>query len=241
MRNHTSAFAILFICFFAAVKSAAFVLQPMVANFTPDGEGATKIFRVENETKETIAVKIQAFTRQIDDKGKETQTPSKDFKIYPDQISLSGSDSRAIRVMYIGPKGLEQESSYRIVATQLPVAFKDEAKKTGIKFLFQFVASVYVGSEKFYPKVEVESVTRMDNENLKIKIVNKGQKHTLLKYVKVELKDATGKILLLNNENIKNWDNENLLSGTRRTFKVKSPLTIDIEKVRPKVEVKDEI
>lgn len=241
MRMYTTTLSIVFSGILFSMNSFGFVLEPMVASFAPDGEGATKIFRVENETKETIAVKIQAFTRQIDDKGKENQVPSKDFKIYPDQISLTGSDSRAIRVMYIGPKGLDQESSYRIVATQLPVAFKGESKKTGIKFLFQFVASVYVGSDKFYPKIEVESITRSDSENLKIKIINRGQKHTLLKYVKVELKDSAGKTLILNSDLIKTWDAENILSGTRRTFKVKSPLNFDIEKNRPRVEIKDEI
>lgn len=238
--KHTMFFSLSLIFIIFSINASAFRLEPMVANFAPEGPGATQIFRIENEGKDSIAVKIQAFTRQIDDKGKETQLPSRDFKIFPDQISLSGSDSRAIRVMYIGPKGLEQESSYRIVASQLPVAFKDEGKKTGIKFLFQFIASVYVTSDKFYPKIEVESLTRIDAENLKLKIINKGQKHTLLKNVKIELKDTAGKTLVLGNEIIKNWDAENILSGTRRTFKLKSSSTFDLVKDKPKIDIRDE-
>lgn len=241
MKKHNTISGFFLICILLSFNAHAFRLEPMMANFTPDGDGATKIFRIENEAKETIAVKIQAFTRQIDDKGKETKVESKDFKIYPDQISLAGSDSRAIRVLYIGPKTLEQESAYRIVATQLPVAFKEDVKKTGIKFLFQFVASVYVTSDKFFPKIEVESITRMDKDNLKIKIINKGQKHALLKNVKVEVKDNNGKVLVLGNNIIKDWDAENILSGSRRTFKVKSLMNFDIDKNKPKIEIKDEI
>lgn len=218
----------------------AFRLEPMVADFTPDGENATKIFRVENEAKEKIAVKIQAFVRKIDEKGKETTTPTADFKIYPDQISLEASDSRAVRISYIGKKALEQESAYRIVASQLPVAFKNQAKKTGINFLFQFVASVYVTSDKYYPKIEVESLARVDNENLKIKLVNKGQKHSILKNVNIELTGNDGKALKLNGDVIPNWNSENILSGTRRTYKFKSAVDFDIKKNAPKIEIKDE-
>ncbi|MGZ3690344.1 MAG: fimbrial biogenesis chaperone [Pseudobdellovibrio sp.] len=223
-----------------SLKSYAFRLEPMVVDFTPEGEGSSKIFRVENEAKEKIAVKMHAFVRQIDDKGKETQVESKDFKIYPEQMTLEPSDSRAVRVTYLGPKDLEKESSYRIVATQLPVAFQEEDKKTGIKFLFQFVASAYVTNDKYYPKVLVESITR-NKDNLKIKIINKGQKHVILKNVSIELKNNEGKIVKLDDSFIKGWDGENLLSGTRRTFIVKTPFDFDIVKNPPKISIKDEM
>ena len=117
---------LLLICFATSEKANAFRLEPMVANFTAQGDGSSKIFRVENESNEKIAVKLRAYVRQIDDKGKETLAETKDFKIYPDQISLSASDSRAVRVLYLGLKDIDQENSYRIIATQLPVSFKEE-------------------------------------------------------------------------------------------------------------------
>lgn len=237
--NKTYSFFILTVLL--SFTAEAFRFEPMQAEFTPEGQGTTKIFRVENEAKESVAIKIEAFTREIDDKGKETQVPSKDFKIFPDQISLAASDSRAIRVMYIGPKSLEKETAYRIVASQLPVSFKEEKKKTGIKFLFQFLASVYVTSDKFYPKIEVESISRVDKDNIKLKIINKGQKHTLLKHVKIEIKDTSGKSLIMSNEVLQNWDSENILSGTRRTFIIKTPLNYDVDKYRAKVEINEEI
>jgi fimbrial chaperone protein len=234
------AYALLTIGLVLSFNAAAFRLEPMVAEFGIDGDNASKIFRVENEGKDKIAVKVEAFTRAIDENGKETLTPTKNFKIYPDQISLAASDSRAVRVIYQGPKDLEKEEAYRIVASQLPVSFKEDSKKTGIKFLFQFVASVYVTSDKYYPKVVVESVTNVDKENIRIKLINKGQKHALLKDVKVELKDTAGGVLKLGPDNIKGWDGENLLSGTRRTFKVKSPATFDIKKDLPKIDLREQ-
>lgn len=240
MKKQTLAKAFFTIVIALSLKAPAFRLEPMVADFSIDGEGASKIFRVENEGKDKIAVKIEAFVRSHDENGKETLTPTKNFKIYPDQISLAASDSRAVRVIYQGPKDLEKEEAYRIVASQLPVAFKEDNKKTGIKFLFQFVASVYVTSDKYYPKVVVESVSRIDKDNIRIKVINKGQKHALLKEVKVELKDTAGGVLQLGPAVIKDWDGENLLSGTRRTFKVKSSANFDITKDVPKIDVKEQ-
>jgi len=212
----------------------------MVANFTSSGDGATKIFRVENEGKDKIAVKIEAFNREIDDKGKEKLSPSKDFKIYPEQMSLNGSDSRAVRVVYLGPKDLEQESAYRIIASQLPVSFKEDKKQTGIKFLFQFVASVYVTNENYYPKVVIENTKRIDKDTLRLSVVNKGQRHVVLKNVKIDMKDNSGKTVTIGENLIKNWDGENLLSGHRRVFKVKTASDFDIAKNAPKIEIKDE-
>lgn len=238
MKNHSLVFVILLVLGLQ-FKAQAFRLEPMVANFTPAGEGATRIFRVENEGKEKIAVKIEAFTRSIDDKGKETTVPTKDFKIYPDQMSLNGSDSRAVRIVYLGPKDMEQEVAYRIVATQLPVSFKEDKKQTGIKFLFQFVASVYVTNENYYPKIEIEPLKRLDKDTLRLSVVNKGQRHVVLKNVKVELKDNAGKPVVLS-DIVKTWDGENVLSGRRRVFKVKTASDFDLAKNPPKVEIKDE-
>lgn len=239
MKNHLLTIFVFLFALGLQFKAEAFRLEPMVANFTPAGEGATRIFRVENEGKEKIAVKIEAFTRSIDDKGKETMAPSKDFKIYPDQMSLNGSDSRAVRIVYLGPKDMEQETAYRIVASQLPVSFKEDKKQTGIKFLFQFVASVYVTNENYYPKIEIEPIKRLDKDTVRLSVVNKGQRHVVLKNVKVEMKDNSGKAVVLG-DIVKNWDGENILSGRRRVFKVKTTSDFDPAKNPPKVEIKDE-
>lgn len=241
MKKYSAKAFLFFVTLIMVIKASAFRLEPMVANFTVGGDGASKIFRVENEGKERIAVKIYAVLRQIDENGKESLVETKDFKIYPEQVSLAASDSRAVRVVYIGPKDIEQEVAYRIVAAQLPVAFKDEGKKSGVKFLYEFKASVYATNEKYIPKIEVESITRIDKDQIKVKIINKGQKHTLLKFVKIELKDTSGKTLKLDGNLIKNWDGENILSGTRRTFILKSAVNFDLQKNPPQIEVQDEI
>ncbi len=230
---------LMFTVVFGSFQVKAFRLDPMTVDFSAEGEYSTKIFRVENEGKDPIAVKIQAFVRQIDEEGTEKLTPTTDFKIFPEQISLAASDSRAVRIVYVGKKEFDRELVYRIVASQLPVSFKEETSKTGINFLFQFVASVYVTNDRFYPKIEVESVTRTDQGTLKVKIVNRGQKHVLLRNVNVELTDANGNSFKLNSDRISAWDSENILPGTRRILTVESQSQFDIYKNKPKIEIRD--
>lgn len=225
---------------FFTLSASAFKLEPMVVDFDPEGKGSTKNFRIENEGKEKVAVKVEAFFRKIDANGKEKRVPTDHFKIYPEQLSLMPSDSRAVRVTYQGPKNLKSESAYRIVASQLPVTFKNKVKKTGVNFLFKFIASVYVTAESFIPKLEVDSVKRINSDRVKIKISNSGQKHRQLKGVKIHLKDKTGKSIVLNEVNIKDWDAGNILAGSDRTYIFKSDLLFDLKKKPAVIEINDE-
>lgn len=229
-----------FFLFLISAQVYAFKLEPMMVEYTPQGAGSTKNFRIENEGKEKVAVKMEAFIRQIDTNGKEKRVKTDHFKIYPEQLSLLPSDSRAVRVTYQGPKELVNESAYRIVATQLPVSFKNRVKKTGVNFLFKFIASVYVTSDTFIPKLEVESLKRVNAQRVKIKLKNKGQKHRQLKGVKVILKDKSGKSFTLNESVIKDWDAGNILAGGQRTFSFKSNLQFDLKKNGAVIEIKDE-
>lgn len=218
----------------------AFKLEPMLIEFSPHGPGSTKNFRIENESKEKVAVKVEAFFRKIDTNGKENRVPTDHFKIYPEQLSLLPSDSRAVRVTYQGPKELASEAAYRIVATQLPVSFKNRVKKTGVNFLFKFIASVYVTADNFIPKLEVESIKKFKQGYAKIKIKNKGQKHRQLKGVKIILKDKVGKMLALNESVIKDWDAGNILAGGQRTYSFKSNLQFDFKKHGAVIVINDE-
>ena len=243
-RDTTMKKSILFYISFYAIllislQAEAFRLAPMTVNFVTDGEGSTQLFRVENAANDRIAVKIQAFIRQIDEEGKEQLIPTTDFRIFPEQLSLAASDSRAIRIIYIGKKELDHELAYRIVASQLPVSFKENTPKAGFNFLFQFVASAYVTNNKFFPKIEMESFTHADQDTFKLKIINKGQKHILLKNVIVELTDLSGKSLKINSDSVSTWASENILPGSRRILTVKSQSQFDVTKSKTRIEIRD--
>lgn len=224
-----------------SIKAYAFKFEPMVVDFKPEGSGSSQVFRVENENKDHVAVKIEAFFRKIDSNGVETRVPTDHFKIFPSQLSLKGKDSRAVRITYQGPKKLSGEVAYRIVASQLPVDFEKKVKQSGVQFVFRFMASAYVTSNNFIPQLQVESVKKIDAKKTQVNLANVGQKHRQLKGVKVILKDTSGKTLALNESIIKNWNAENILAGGTRQFVFENNSKLDLQKNGASIEIKDEL
>lgn len=229
----------LFLILIISIPAQAFKFEPMVADFKPEGAGSSHVFRVENENKDHVAVKIEAYIRQIDKDGNETRVPTDHFKIFPSQLSLKGKDSRAVRITYQGPKQLTGEMAYRIVASQLPVDFQKKVKQSGVQFIFRFMASAYVTSDAFIPQLQVESVKQIDSKKTQIELSNIGKKHRQLKGVKVILKDKSGKTLALNESIVKNWDAQNILAGGTRQFTFDNNSKLVFQKNDSKIEITD--
>lgn len=201
-----------------SLAASAFRLDPMVVEFTPEGSGSSRVFKVENNGQERIAVQFKVTTRAVDVKGRETRETSNEFSIYPEQISLGPNDSRNVRVTYQGPKTLSSEKAFRLIASQLPVDFKGDRKKAQINFLFQYVASVYVRPEGAHPRLEIASVHSEGGRRVKVLLANRGGAHRLLKGVRVRLLDDGGKAVGVRDSSFADWSGENLLAGAEREF-----------------------
>lgn len=203
-------------------SSHAFRLDPMVVEFSPKAPGNSKVFRIENNGQDRIAVQLKLTSRKVDQKGNETREPSNDFSVYPDQVSLGPNDSRNVRVTYTGTQELKEEKSYRLIATQLPVDFKGEKKESQLKFLFQFVASLYVHPEGSFAQIEVAEMSAVNANTLKIVLQNKGSAHRLLKDVRLAVQSESGQSISIKDSSYKDWPGENLLAGGRREFLIET-------------------
>lgn len=219
-----------------SLQAFGFRLEPMVADFSPKSEGTSKVFRVENNGQDRIAIQLKMTTRLVDSTGKETREPTQDFTIYPDQISLGPNDARNIRVTYKGPKDIKSERAYRLVASQLPVDFKAVPNQNQLNFLFQYVASVYFKPEGSYPKIEVSKIEIADSKKLKVSLTNTGTAHRLLKDVKVTILNSEGKPIALQESSFKNWAGENLLAGASRDLEIET-----VDRVAKQAKLKAEV
>lgn len=207
---------------FISLPALAFRLDPMVAELAPSGNGSSKVFRVENNGQERIAVQLKVTRREIDAKGAETRRDSKDFSIFPEQLSLGPNDTRNVRVTYNGTKDVASEVSYRLIATQLPVDFKAEKKQAQLNFLFQYVASLYVTPPQALAKLEVRKIEAVGPKKLIITIANIGTGHRLMKDVKLKLVTEAGETIHLQESSYKSWPGENLLAGAVRDFELET-------------------
>lgn len=201
----------------------------MEADFGTQGSQIAKTFTVENATHGKIAVELTLYKRQMAIDGKETRTPTDRFTVYPEQLQLEPGEKRNVRVTWTGPAEVPVEESYRLVADQLPVQLKapkaSKGTEVSLKFVLQYVASLYVSSAPVKPKVRVESTRVLSGgqgqANLEVTLINEGTAHQLLAGSRIFLIPRgivkSGPIEL-SRDQVKTLDAENILAGGRRRF-----------------------
>ena len=198
----------------------------MVVEFDSSGRGASQTFQIDNYSEKDIPIEIEAMTRKIDIDNKETRGVTKDFVVYPMQIVVKAKEKRNIRVIWTGGYVPESEIPYRLALRQLPVDFKvnnSSKPSTQIKFLFEYVASLYVMPKKVIPaKLEVESVKRVNDVAIVI-VNNIGNVHVLFKQFDVFVSVKGGKKIEIPVKNLENYLAYNLLAGDRRRIKIPLP------------------
>lgn len=218
------------------LPSFAFRVTPMTAEFDAKGRGATQTFQVDNNGDKEIALEVDALTRKIDVHNKETREKTKDFMIYPLQLTVKPGEKKNIRVSYIGAES-ENELAFRLIVRQLPVNL--EKKKPGdtaqsqINFLFEYVASLYVkGKQGAAPKLELQSVKKEGNV-AQITLKNVGGAHILFKSFNVILSDEKEKVELnMGEKEYESLGGLNILSGDVRSLSLPLPSKIKGEKLK---------
>lgn len=206
----------------------------MVADFAPHGAGATQTFAVENTSDEKITIEVETFRRQYDAKGNEKRSETSDFTIYPEAFELGPKEKRNLRLTWVGDPKISEEMAYRLVVSQLPIStntVKKSDKKVNIRFLVQYVASLYVRPEGAVAQMQFLSVQiqkkSAKDSHLTLQLKNAGKAHQVLTGTRlfVSGKNSKGETqeVELPSSQLKAFDSENLLAGQEKTFQI--PLT----------------
>lgn len=229
---------------FSSVSAQAFKVSPIELNFESKGSRSVQTILVENTTKEKVPVEIFAFERSHAN-GKETRTPTRDFYFFPQQFILKPGEKRNIRLSWLGlrpkeePKDrsnkmikgktdIEYEKAYRLEVKQVPVELKqNKASKTGIKFLYNYVASLYVKPGNVKPALEVYSFKKVKPDAIEMEIQNVGGAHAILSFYDIEAKQNKNKTVIKMVEQDSEVQGVNLLPGERRKVTLKVPKDID--------------
>lgn len=204
------------LCLAIPSLSWGFRFSPMVIEFSPEGSRATQVLVIENPGDEKLPVQIEAFARSTNSKGEEVRKKTEDFVIYPEQVVLLPKEKRNVRVSWSGEIEDGKEKAYRLVASQLPVDFREknsDPKKNSVnlKFLLQYVASAYVVPEGAHPKVIVKEVKRLGNRKVAVTFHNEGKAHKVLLFK--SLKIVAGEKVIADLTTHKAVESINLLSG----------------------------
>lgn len=199
----------------------AFNFEPITMDFEPAGRGANRTFRVENNGREPIAVRISMMTREMNLDGSDKNADAQDyFLVYPSQIVLQPGAFQAVRVQWKGPSTVNTEQAYRIIAEQLPVNFGEEDKAGGsINIMFRYIGSVYVVPPKASPDINVDSAGPIFDDagikKLEIVCTNAGNAHTILQDLRIYINKGE---LELAGDSLSGMNGENILAGATRRF-----------------------
>jgi len=217
----------LFFALFFPILSFAFKVEPMVAEMRYSGSRATQTFKISNQSAQSVAIEVEATTREVSLEGEETRRPTKDFMIYPFQFKLLPGKERVVRVSWTGKDMAQNEAAYRLVFRQLPVEFdakKMQDKKNQIQFLLEYVASLYIAPDdlKLFAKPLAETVSYDSaKKSFDILLDNPGNQHALLNDYEVYFSHQGGKIKLTDKE-FPDLSSTNILAKSKRKIIWKS-------------------
>lgn len=232
---------------FLAPAVGAFELIPMVADLDPAGRKASHVFRLENDSTNSIAVQISIVSRQMDLTGEETHVPAtNDFTIFPPQAVLRPKSGQSVRVSYVGKSGLTQEASYRIIAEQLPVALSPEnSGGARVKLLLRYSGAIYVVPRGAKPELLIESVIRetdtVEKAVLAVTVHNRGTAHTLIDQPRLHLTVGEGgnsqvPAIVLEAAALPGLNTANILAGAKRRFLIPQPESLPPGPVQGRLE-----
>lgn len=180
----------------------AFQFSPLSQEFEPSGPNATKTYTVINDSNEPIAIEMKALRRDMDSFGNEVNSDaSAYFSVQPNKFIVKPKETMLVRVQYRGPQTVSSELPFRIKAEQIQYSkgkpTGDEANQSTFNFLYTYISSAYVKPMTVTEKVVVSSISKNEDGELAIKLVNAGTVHQILDNLHVTIKDSNGHIVEL--------------------------------------------
>lgn len=143
---------------------------------SPKGRNIT--FVVKNTDKDMAAAECSILKVVGHDKnGVEIRKETDDVVIYPSQFVLQVKENKGVRVNYTKAALPKKEEVYRVLATQLSLNLKEEAKgsdvKGAMKFVFSYEGLLFVGAEEKTAIISSEIVDAT-KDSFSIKMHNDG-------------------------------------------------------------------
>jgi len=204
----------------STLSVSALQMNPLSLVLKPSGGGSKQSVTVSNESNKPIAVQLSITTRkQVG--NKEERTPADNlFNIYPPQMIIPARSTQKVRIEWLGPGNLPRENAYRLIAEQVFVSL-DNKNQTGVKMLMTLVGALYVQPNGMKSNLSVTNVKRHGNQ-LAVTVANSGNRHRLMKYANLYLRNA-GQTIALKGKQLLGLDGNNVLGGATKRFFIPLP------------------
>ncbi len=230
MPQRLLAIALAFTALIAASDASALKFVPFVQEFAPRGPNSKKVYRIENDGPEQVAIQVSMVHRTMKIDGTEDLIEAEDdFIVFPPQLVLEPGESRTVRVQWLGDPDPKIELAYRIIAEQLPVDFGNNSTAgSHVTLLVRYEGAVYIAPKGVASDVALESAEAKrgadGSRKLVLTVQNKGNAHTLLRNLSLNVRSrADGSQTTIPGEKLDGMRGENVLAGHRRRFELAWP------------------
>ena len=212
--------------------ASAFEFSPIVAQFEPAGPGSARTFTVQNNQPDTIALQIEVYARSADEAGRETRIPDYDnFIITPPQLVLTPGAGRSVRAQWIGDPAPQSEQAFRIIVSQIPIHFSEDAPASdtnaSVAIAYRYEVAAYVAPAGAEPEISLLSAEPVSDAQgvaaLRLTLRNSGTMRAILSDPVLSLKAAGGEELVLRKERLGPLEMKNVLSGTQAVIDLPWP------------------
>jgi len=203
----------------ASAPLHSFTMEPMSTLLLPSGTGSVATFRIKNDGDARIAIRISVLTRSQTIEGKEINSPAETlFSVYPARLVIEPGAVSAVKIQWRGASDLAREQCFRFVAEEVALS-SQAAQSTGIRVLFRYIASLYVGSEAFSPEISASAVAAKNpagEAGFFVEIENRGSRHVIALDAVLSLSDESGRVITIGSEELDTLNAANYLPGSKR-------------------------
>lgn len=167
--------------------SANFSITPVRIFF--EGSKKTDTVTIKNESTKTGALQINAVAWTQDEKQDNVYLPTEDILFFPKLVEIKPGEEKIIRIGTKIPHS-DTEKTYRLFIEEIPD--DTQLETTSVKILMKIGVPIFISPVKAAPSGVIEKM-EFHKGSLMVDVKNEGNVHFIIKTVKIEGKDESGK------------------------------------------------
>jgi len=201
----------------------SFTFEPMSVSISDSGSGAITTFKVVNDSKDRIALRVRITSRDMNDDGTEINQniPESLFMIYPSRFIMEPQSQQLLKVQWLGGSVGSIEKPFRIIVEQVPIQF-EKNQNSGITIMFKYVGALYVVPAKALPPniiiTSVKGIRDSDQPGFLIQLENHGGIHEILLETQLEITSNNVRVAMFEPKDLNMIEGQNILAGKTRRF-----------------------
>ncbi len=180
-----------------------------------DAKNRIEKLTIKNQGESEINLRVKVFRWRQGETGQDIyDEDTGDLIVVPKILRLKKGEEKIIRIGINNLPAMEKEASYRIYIEEIPQP-ESEKKGATLRLYMKIGIPVFIGPEKRAPNIEIEAPPTIENKELRLKVINKGNAHNIISRVLFTGKDFQGKEVF--SRSVSGWY---LLAGAKRVYTV---------------------